>query len=318
VHIGQDDLPPASVRAIAGEQATVGLSTHTIEQLERAVNEPVSYVAIGPVFGTTTKVTGHERVGLEMVREAALRTRARGLPLVAIGGITLESAPSVLAAGASSVAVIGDLLATGDPMKRAQEFLSRLADSRRLAERNDESAADTRTDSCDPLWPSRDLGSSTARPPGRRAFELPRRRPEPIGTTAWRVIDRVPARDVHRIHRVPERGSAGLVSRGRTRRGDPAPYLREGLPEVRTFASLLRSPETVFDGLEGVRTHADLDAAPPRRRGSCRSSSFHTAIPASRARTPRCTRTSPATATSCSASSTRTKRQPPPSPTGVW
>jgi len=128
VHVGQDDLPPASVRAIAGEQATVGLSTHTIEQLERAVNEPVTYVAIGPVFGTTTKVTGHERVGLEMVREAALRTRARRLPLVAIGGITLESAPSVLAAGASSVAVIGDLLATGDPMKRAQEFLSTCAD----------------------------------------------------------------------------------------------------------------------------------------------------------------------------------------------
>ena len=123
VHIGQDDLSPRAVRSLVGPDAVVGLSTHTIEQLERAVDEPVSYVAIGPVFGTTTKVTGHERVGLEMVREAALRTRARGLPLVAIGGITLETAPSVTQAGADSVAVIGDLLAGGDPERRVREFL---------------------------------------------------------------------------------------------------------------------------------------------------------------------------------------------------
>jgi thiamine-phosphate pyrophosphorylase len=123
VRIGQDDLSPRAVRALVGPDAVVGLSTHTIEQLERAVDEPVSYVAIGPVFGTTTKVTGHERVGLEMVREAALRTRARGLPLVAIGGITLENAPSVIQSGADSVAVISDLLAGGDPERRVQDFL---------------------------------------------------------------------------------------------------------------------------------------------------------------------------------------------------
>ena len=124
VHVGQDDLPPASVRAIVGEQATVGLSTHTLEQLERAVSEPVSYVAIGPVFGTTTKVTGHERVGLDMVREAARRTRARGLPLVAIGGITLENARSVIQAGADAVAVISDLVAGGNPERRVRSLLS--------------------------------------------------------------------------------------------------------------------------------------------------------------------------------------------------
>lgn len=123
VHIGQDDLSPRAVRSLVGPAAVVGLSTHTIEQLARAVDEPVSYVAIGPVFGTTTKVTGHGRVGLEMVREAAPRTRARGLPLVAIGGITLETAPSVIQAGADSVAVIGDLLAGGDPERRVREFL---------------------------------------------------------------------------------------------------------------------------------------------------------------------------------------------------
>ena len=123
VHIGQDDLSPRAVRSLVGPDAVVGVSTHTIEQLERAVDEPVNYVAIGPVFGTTTKVTGHERVGLEMVREAALRTRARGLPLVAIGGITLENAPSVIQAGAQSVAVISDLLA-GDPERRVRGFLN--------------------------------------------------------------------------------------------------------------------------------------------------------------------------------------------------
>jgi thiamine-phosphate pyrophosphorylase len=127
VHVGQEDLAPAAVRAIAGDGAIVGLSTHTVDQLERAANEPVSYLAIGPVFGTTTKATGYDAVGLEMVRDASRRAAARALPLVAIGGITLDLAPAVLAAGAGSVAIIGDLLATGDPEKRTREFLSRIA-----------------------------------------------------------------------------------------------------------------------------------------------------------------------------------------------
>jgi thiamine-phosphate pyrophosphorylase len=127
VHIGQEDLAPAAVRAIVGDQAIVGLSTHTVDQLEHAATEPVSYLAIGPVFGTTTKATGYDAVGLGMVREASRRAAARALPLVAIGGITLERAASVIDAGAASVAVIGDLLATGDPEKRTREFLRRLA-----------------------------------------------------------------------------------------------------------------------------------------------------------------------------------------------
>jgi thiamine-phosphate pyrophosphorylase len=126
VHVGQEDLLPAAVRSVVGREAMVGLSTHTVEQVDRALNEPVSYVAVGPVFGTTTKVTGHERLGLEMVGVAARRAGARGIPLVAIGGITLETAPSVLAAGAASVAVISDLLADGDPARRVREFLRRL------------------------------------------------------------------------------------------------------------------------------------------------------------------------------------------------
>jgi thiamine-phosphate pyrophosphorylase len=129
VHVGQDDLPPPAVRVLVGDAAEVGLSTHTIEQVERAVLEPVSYVAVGPVFGTATKVTGYARIGLEIVREAAARTRAKGLPLVAIGGITLENAVSVLQAGAASVAVISDLLTTGDPEARVRAFVERLSRS---------------------------------------------------------------------------------------------------------------------------------------------------------------------------------------------
>ena len=129
VHVGQDDLSPVAVRALVGAAATLGLSTHTAEQVDRAVLEPVSYVAIGPVFGTTTKTTGYERVGLAMVRDAAGRARAHGLPLVAIGGVTLDNASSVLDAGAASVAVISDLVATGDPEARVRAYLERLSRS---------------------------------------------------------------------------------------------------------------------------------------------------------------------------------------------
>jgi thiamine-phosphate pyrophosphorylase len=126
VHVGQDDLAPSAARALVGPAAIVGLSTHTVEQIDRAVTEPVTYVAIGPVFGTTTKDTGYGRIGLEMVRAAAARASARGLPLVGIGGITLQTARSVIDAGATSVAVIGDLLAGGDPERRTRQFLAAL------------------------------------------------------------------------------------------------------------------------------------------------------------------------------------------------
>jgi thiamine-phosphate pyrophosphorylase len=129
VHVGQDDLAPAAVRRLVGEKTMVGVSTHSTEQLDAAVREPVSYVAIGPVFGTATKVTGYDRVGLETVRQAAIRAKAHGLPLVAIGGITLDNAKSVVEAGAASVAVISALLATGDPEGRVREFVARLARS---------------------------------------------------------------------------------------------------------------------------------------------------------------------------------------------
>ena len=125
VHVGQDDLPPAEVRRLLGRDAVVGCSTHSIAQIDVAVHEPVSYIAVGPVFGTTTKDTGYNAVGLELVRAAV--QRSGDIPVVAIGGVTLDRAASVLAAGATSVAVIGDLLATGDPTARTAAYLQALA-----------------------------------------------------------------------------------------------------------------------------------------------------------------------------------------------
>jgi len=124
VHVGQDDLPPEAARRLLGEGAIVGLSTHTVAQVEGALREPISYVAVGPVFGTRTKDTGYIAVGLELVGAAA--QLAGTMPVVAIGGITLENARSVIDAGAAAVAVISDLLRGNDPRGRTQAFLQRL------------------------------------------------------------------------------------------------------------------------------------------------------------------------------------------------
>jgi thiamine-phosphate pyrophosphorylase len=128
VHLGQDDLPPAAVRSLLGPDATIGYSTHSPEQIADAVRQPVSYVAVGPVFGTRTKNTGYDAVGLQLVAAAARAAGTR--PVVAIGGVTLDTAPAVLRAGASAVAVIGDLLTTGDPAGRVRDYLRTLQQHR--------------------------------------------------------------------------------------------------------------------------------------------------------------------------------------------
>jgi len=126
VHVGQDDLSPSAARLIVGDDFVVGLSTHTSEQLEDALLMPVSHVAIGPVFGTRTKDTGYQPLGLERVRAAAQRLAPAGLPLVAIGGITIETAADVVGHGADAVAVISDLI-DRDPARRVAEYLRRLS-----------------------------------------------------------------------------------------------------------------------------------------------------------------------------------------------
>jgi thiamine-phosphate pyrophosphorylase len=122
VHVGQDDLTPEDARRIVGRDAIVGISTHTPEQVVIAGASAVDYIAVGPVFGTGTKDTGYAPVGLGLVSRAA----ATGRPVVAIGGITLDRAAAVMAAGAAAVAVIADLVAHGDPRARVRAFVEGL------------------------------------------------------------------------------------------------------------------------------------------------------------------------------------------------
>jgi len=118
LHVGQDDLLPESARRIVGSARWLGVSTHNPEQLTEADQTSADYLAIGPVFGTSSKANPDPVVGLEGVRRARELTRK---PLVAIGGITRANARSVIEAGADAVAVISDLLR--DPRKSAEEFL---------------------------------------------------------------------------------------------------------------------------------------------------------------------------------------------------
>ena len=121
VHIGQQDLPASAVRALLGPAAVVGISTHSPEQVDEAAGGPADYIAVGPIFVTTSKDTGYEPRGLGLVRYAA-RT---GKPVVAIGGISAGNAAAVLEAGAASVAVISELL-SGDPAERVRAFVANL------------------------------------------------------------------------------------------------------------------------------------------------------------------------------------------------
>ena len=122
VHVGQDDLSVDQVRHVLGSDAIVGISTHDEAQIAAAALTSASYIAVGPIYGTATKDTGYAARGLDLVRLAA----TTGKPVVAIGGITLERAPEVLEAGATSVAVISDLVTGGDPERRVRQFLERL------------------------------------------------------------------------------------------------------------------------------------------------------------------------------------------------
>jgi len=121
VHVGQDDLPVESARALLGAGKLIGYSTHVLEQVREADRSTADYIAFGPVFLTASKENPDAVVGLEGLREARKATRK---PLVAIGGISLENAHSVIEAGADSVAVIRALVGAPDITQRAQEFLN--------------------------------------------------------------------------------------------------------------------------------------------------------------------------------------------------
>src|SRR5260370_38944471 len=118
LHVGQDDLSPAAARLIIGPTRWLGVSTHNPEQLAEADKTSADYLAIGPIFATSSKTDPHPVVGLEAMRRASGLTRK---PLVAICGITRANARSVIEAGADGVAVISDLLL--DPGNSAEEFV---------------------------------------------------------------------------------------------------------------------------------------------------------------------------------------------------
>jgi thiamine-phosphate pyrophosphorylase len=130
VHLGQEDLPVEGARRICGNARWVGVSTHNLEQLREADHSSADYIAVGPIFQTATKENPDPVVGLELLRAA------RGIskkPLVAIGGITIESAEAVYRAGADSVAVVRDLISAQDPARRVREYfaIASLVHSRR-------------------------------------------------------------------------------------------------------------------------------------------------------------------------------------------
>jgi thiamine-phosphate pyrophosphorylase len=122
VHLGQEDLAEADVPAIRRAGLTLGLSTHDHEELEAALRHEPDYVALGPIYPTTLKAMRFAPQGIGRVTE--WKQRVGAVPLVAIGGITLERARPIYAAGADSIAVVSDVTQSADPDRRVRDWLA--------------------------------------------------------------------------------------------------------------------------------------------------------------------------------------------------
>lgn len=123
VHVGQDDISPSEAREVVGPEALVGLSTHSPEQLERALEEPVDYVSVGPVWETPTKA-GRPAAGLDYVSYAA--RELSDLPWFAIGGIDPGNVDEVIDAGAKRVCVVRAIRDADDPAQTAERIIAAL------------------------------------------------------------------------------------------------------------------------------------------------------------------------------------------------
>jgi thiamine-phosphate pyrophosphorylase len=130
VHVGQNDLDVEQARQISGPDKLVGVSTHNLEQFQRAAASSADYIALGPIFSTSSKANPDPVVGIELLRKLRPLT---GKPIVAIGGISLERAASVIEAGADSVAVISGILSAADPAQRARQYIETLESAKRAA-----------------------------------------------------------------------------------------------------------------------------------------------------------------------------------------
>ena len=123
VHVGQEDLDVEQARRVAGADKLIGVSTHNLEQFERAMASSADYIAVGPVYTTSTKANPDPVVGVDFLRRVRPLTDK---PIVAIGGITPERAVPVIEAGADSVAVISGILRAPDPGQRARLYIKTL------------------------------------------------------------------------------------------------------------------------------------------------------------------------------------------------
>ena len=125
LHLGQEDLADADLQAIRDAGLTLGLSTHDDEELENALRAKPDYIALGPIFPTTLKSMRFAPQGIAKITE--WKKRIGDIPLVAIGGIKLEQAPAIFAAGADSIAVVSDVTQNADPDTRVRAWLRTFA-----------------------------------------------------------------------------------------------------------------------------------------------------------------------------------------------
>jgi len=130
VHVGQDDLSVEQARAIVGGKKLVGVSTHDLEQFRDAAATTADYIAVGPIFATKSKANPDPVVGTELIRKVRALTEK---PIVAIGGITLDTAASVIEACADCVAIISDILRAADRRQRAMQYLDVLGAAKQAA-----------------------------------------------------------------------------------------------------------------------------------------------------------------------------------------
>ena len=121
VHLGQSDLVGVDIAAIEAAGIRIGISTHSIAELDIALGMDPDYVALGPIYPTMLKAMPWAPQGLDRIAEWRSKISC---PLVAIGGITLGRAPAVLAAGASSAAVVTDIVMSDDPEQRTREWIA--------------------------------------------------------------------------------------------------------------------------------------------------------------------------------------------------
>ena len=127
VHLGQSDMPPSAIPDDVRERLAIGRSTHTREDLETAQQEPVDYIAFGPVFGTTSKESEFDARGLEALTTAVRLSAPR--PLVAIGGIQSQHLADLRRVGVGGFAVISGVAGADDPIIAARELMTAFAES---------------------------------------------------------------------------------------------------------------------------------------------------------------------------------------------